>query len=87
MLHLFLFVVYGLMVGTAARWIVAGAEPGGWTVSLLLGVSGALLGGLVGHWLGMYGPAQGTGFVMSLLGAIVVVALYHGFAARRHVHT
>ena len=87
MFYLFLFLAYGLMVGTIARWVVPGAERGGWILSIALGVSGAWLGGLVGRWLGMYGPAQGAGFVMSLLGAIVVVALYHGIAKRRHVLT
>ncbi len=82
-MHVILFLLFGLVVGALARWIVPGREPGGCIVSMLLGVGGALLGGFFGRAVGLYRPGQPAGFVMSLLGAIVLVAIYHALAVRR----
>jgi len=83
-MHIIMFLIMGLIVGALARLIVPGKEPGGWVVSLLLGVAGAFLGGFVGRAVG-YGRAGETpGFIVSLLGAIVVVAIYHYATTRRH---
>ena len=79
-----LFLIFGLIVGALARFIVPGREPGGWVVSMLLGVVGAFVGGFLGRAFGMYGDDVRTGgFVMSLIGAIIVVGLYHAVARRR----
>ena len=83
-MNLILFLIFGLVVGALARVIVPGREPGGWLVSLALGVAGAFLGGFLGRAFGFYDSDVTTGgFVMSLLGAIVLVAVYHGVARRR----
>jgi uncharacterized membrane protein YeaQ/YmgE (transglycosylase-associated protein family) len=82
-----LFLLFGLVIGALARFIVPGKEPGGWVVSMLLGVAGSLLGALVGRALGIYRQGEQTGgFFMSLLGAIVLVAIYHAIARRRATH-
>jgi uncharacterized membrane protein YeaQ/YmgE (transglycosylase-associated protein family) len=79
-----LFLLFGLIVGAIARFIVPGAERGGWVVSMLLGVAGSLLGALVGRAIGVYHEGETTGgFFMSLLGAVVLVAGYHAIARRR----
>jgi uncharacterized membrane protein YeaQ/YmgE (transglycosylase-associated protein family) len=82
-MHLIAFLIFGLIVGALARLIVPGTEPGGWAISLLLGILGSLLGGFVGRALGLYRHGESAGFLVSLLGAIVVVAIYHGFVQRR----
>ena len=83
-MHIILFLVFGLIVGALARFIVPGHEKGGWVISMLLGVGGSLLGALVGRALGVYTEGQTTGgFFMSLLGAVVLVAGYHAIARRR----
>ena len=82
-MHLLWFLIFGLIVGAVARLIVPGREPGGWIVSMLLGCGGAVLGGFIGRSIGMYGQRDAPGFFMSLLGAIVLVAIYHGITARR----
>jgi uncharacterized membrane protein YeaQ/YmgE (transglycosylase-associated protein family) len=82
-MQLFLFLLLGLFVGALARLIVPGREPGGWVRSMLLGVLGALLGGFLGPAFGWYGPGESAGFLMSLFGAIVVVAIYAALARRR----
>src|SRR5579859_5633934 len=85
-MNLILFLIFGLVVGALARLIVPGREPGGWLASLLLGVAGAFLGGLIGRALGFYSDDVTTGgFVMSLIGAIILVAVYHAVTRRRLV--
>jgi uncharacterized membrane protein YeaQ/YmgE (transglycosylase-associated protein family) len=79
-----LFLIFGLIVGALARLIVPGREPGGWLTSLVIGVAGAFLGGFLGRVFGLYTREVTTGgFVMSLIGAIILVAIYHAVARRR----
>lgn len=81
-MHLILFLVFGLIVGAVARWIMPGREPGGWVVSMLLGVAGAFLGGFLGNLVGLYREGEPAGFIMSVIGAIVLVAIYHALVGR-----
>jgi len=82
-MHFVLFLVFGLVVGALARLIVPGKEPGGWIVSMALGVAGAFAGGLLGRALGFYREGEPAGFIMSLLGAIVLVVGYQAITRRR----
>jgi uncharacterized membrane protein YeaQ/YmgE (transglycosylase-associated protein family) len=85
-MNLILFLIFGLVVGALARLIVPGREPGGWITSLVLGVAGAFLGGFIGRALGLYGhDVTRGGFFMSLIGAIVLVAIYHAVMRKRMV--
>lgn len=71
-----LFLLLGIVVGTLARFVVPGREPGGLSTSLLLGVGGSLLGGFAGQVVGLYPAGQPAGFLMSLLVAISLVATH-----------
>lgn len=83
-MHLILFLIFGLVIGAIARLIVPGHEPGGWVASMAIGVVGAYLGGFVGRALGMYPSYQSTGgWIASLIGAIVVAAIYHAAVSYR----
>jgi len=62
-----------------------GRDPGGFIVTIVLGIVGALLGGWIGRALGMYGPDQSAGFFMALLGAIILLAIYRVVIGRRTV--
>lgn len=77
------WIVFGLVVGILAKLIMPGRDPGGIIVTLLLGIAGAVLGGFMGHGLGFYREGEAAGFLMSLLGAIVLLALYRMFVRRR----
>jgi uncharacterized membrane protein YeaQ/YmgE (transglycosylase-associated protein family) len=79
------WIVFGLIVGAIAKLVMPGRDPGGWIVTILLGIAGALLGGWVGQALGWYGPNQNAGFFMSVLGAIILLALYRMLFVRRAV--
>src|SRR5258708_35682610 len=77
-MNLILFLIFGLVVGALARVIVPGREPGGWLASMLLGVAGAFLGGLIGRAFGLYSSDVTTGgFGLSLIRGILLPAIYH----------
>jgi uncharacterized membrane protein YeaQ/YmgE (transglycosylase-associated protein family) len=79
------WIVFGLIVGIVAKLLMPGRDPGGFIVTILIGICGALLGGYVGRVAGWYGPADTAGYLMSILGAIVLLALYRMVAGRRTV--
>ena len=79
------WIIFGAVVGAIAKLLMPGRDPGGFIVTTLLGIAGALLGGFVGRSLGWYGPNDGAGFFMSLLGAVILLALYRMIAVRRTV--
>ena len=79
------WILFGLVVGIIAKVVMPGRDPGGVIVTMLLGIVGAVLGGFLGRSLGFYGPNEPAGFLMSLLGAIAVLAIYRMAARRRPV--
>ena len=79
------WILFGLIVGVIAKLVMPGRDPGGMIVTIILGIAGALVGGFLGRALGWYGPDQAAGFLMSLAGAIVLLALYRMLFMRRAV--
>ena len=77
------WILFGLVVGVIAKLLMPGRDPGGFIVTILLGIAGALVGGFVGQAMGLYGENQGAGWIMSILGAIVLLALYRTMVRRR----
>ena len=77
------WIVFGLVVGIIAKLVTPGKDPGGIIITMLLGVAGALLGGFIGRAMGFYGPNEGAGWLMSILGAVILLALYRMMARRR----
>lgn len=77
------WIVFGLVVGIIAKLLTPGKDPGGFIVTMLLGIAGALLGGFIGRAMGFYGPNQPAGWLMSIAGAIVLLILYRLVARRR----
>ena len=70
------WIFFGLIVGALAKLVMPGRDPGGIIVTMLLGIVGAVLGGFVGRSLGLYGPQDSAGYLMSIVGAVVVLILY-----------
>ena len=83
MLSFLSLILFGLVVGVIAKLLMPGRDPGGFIVTILLGIAGAVLGGYVGRLLGFYGPNQGAGFFMALIGSIILLALYRLAVGRR----
>ena len=78
------WIVFGLIVGAIAKLLMPGRDPGGIIVTMVLGIVGALLGGFIGRALGMYAANEGAGFIMALLGAVVVLVIYRMSIGGRH---
>ena len=79
------WIVFGLVVGALAKLVMPGRDPGGVIVTILLGIVGAVFGGWMGRTMGMYGPNEPAGFVMALIGAVAVLALYRMAVGRKRV--
>ena len=77
------WIIFGLIVGAVAKLLMPGRDPGGFIITILLGIVGAVLGGFVGRALGWYGEGDSAGFLMSLVGAILVLAIYRMAIGRR----
>ena len=71
------WIVFGLIVGVIAKLLMPGRDPGGFIITALLGIAGAVVGGFIGRALGLYGPGEAAGFLMSLVGAIILLFIYH----------
>ena len=70
------WLVAGLVVGVLAKLVMPGDDPGGIIVTILLGIVGAMVGGGVGRALGLYAPGEAAGWLMSILGAVILLFLY-----------
>ena len=79
------WIVFGLIVGVIAKLLMPGRDPGGFIITMLLGIAGAVTGGMIGRALGWYGPNEGAGFLMSLLGAVLLLVVYRKLFARTTV--
>jgi len=85
MLSFFSLILFGLVVGVIAKLLMPGRDPGGFIITILLGIAGAVIGGYIGRLLGFYGPNEGAGFFMALLGSIILLAIYRMTLSRRAV--
>ena len=71
-----LWIVFGLVVGIVAKLLMPGRDPGGIVITIILGIVGAMLGGWIGRVVGLYREGEAAGFLMAVVGAIVILALY-----------
>lgn len=77
------WILFGLVIGIIAKFLMPGRDPGGFIITILLGIAGALLGGFVGRAMGFYGEGQTAGWLMSIVGAVLLLAIYRMMARRR----
>jgi uncharacterized membrane protein YeaQ/YmgE (transglycosylase-associated protein family) len=75
--------IVGLIVGALAKLVMPGKDPGGFIITILLGVAGAFLGGWIGHALGWYSAGEGPGIIVSIIGAVILLAIYRAVIGRR----
>lgn len=83
-MHFLWMLFIGLIVGALAKLLVPGRDPGGIFVTMLLGIAGSILAGYFGRVAGLYAPGQSAGFIMSVLGAVVLLLIYRLIAHGRH---
>lgn len=72
-------IIIGFIVGLLARALMPGKDPAGFIVTTLLGIGGAIVGKFIGQVLGFYREGDTAGFFMSLVGALIILAIYHYF--------
>ena len=70
------WIVFGLIVGVVAKFLMPGRDPGGFVVTIGIGIVGALLGGFLGRVLGLYREGDPVGFFMAVLGSILLLWIY-----------
>ena len=75
-------IIIGGLAGAIAKFIMPGRDPGGFIITILLGIAGAIVATYLGQALGWYGPNQSAGFIGSIVGAIIILIAYR-FIARR----
>lgn len=72
------WIVFGLLAGVVAKFIMPGKDPGGFIVTILLGIAGAVIGGFIGTLIG-FGSVSGfdlRSFVIAVLGALLLLFIY-----------
>jgi uncharacterized membrane protein YeaQ/YmgE (transglycosylase-associated protein family) len=72
-------IIIGFLAGAVAKLLMPGRDPGGFLITMLLGIGGALLATLIGRAVGWYGPGESTGFIGAIIGAFALLALYRLF--------
>ena len=82
MLHLIGTIIIGFLAGVVAKLLTPGRDPGGFIVTTILGIIGAFVATYLGQAVGWYRADEGAGFIGAVVGAIIVLAIYH-FIQRR----
>ncbi len=82
MLALLWEALIGLIVGALAKFLMPGKDPGGIFVTMAIGVAGSLGATFLGQMVGWYRQGQSAGFLMSVLGAVVILWVYRLIKAR-----
>ena len=84
-MNIIVTIIIGLLVGIVAKLLMPGRDPGGFIITALLGIVGAVVATYLGRALGLYGPNESAGFIGAVIGAVVLLAIYRLLAGRRRV--
>ena len=76
MLHLLWTIIIGFIVGVVAKFLMPGKDPGGFIITTILGIVGALIATYLGRLIGWYQPGQSAGFIAAVVGALIVLVIY-----------
>ena len=76
-MHWLWVILIGLVIGAVAKLLMPGRDPGGFIVTILLGIAGSIVGTWVGRAIGWYQEGQSAGFLMSVVGALLLLGIYH----------
>jgi uncharacterized membrane protein YeaQ/YmgE (transglycosylase-associated protein family) len=78
MLSLLWEIIKGLVLGVVAKFLMPGKDPGGIWITMIIGIAGSILATYLGQAIGWYQAGQGAGFIMSVVGAILLLLIYRG---------
>ena len=82
-MHLIETILIGLVIGIVAKLLMPGRDPGGCIITMLIGIAGSFLATYLGRALGLYREGASAGFIMSVIGAVILLAVYRLVASRR----
>jgi uncharacterized membrane protein YeaQ/YmgE (transglycosylase-associated protein family) len=83
-MHIIGWLLFGLVVGVIAKFLMPGRDPGGWIVTILLGIAGSFVGGFLAQAL-MGRNTQTAGWIGSIIGAMILLFIYRLIVGRRTV--
>ena len=75
--------IIGLLAGIVAKLLTPGRDPGGFIITILLGIAGAFLATWLGQAIGWYQAGEGAGFIGAVVGAVIILIIYRLIARRR----
>jgi uncharacterized membrane protein YeaQ/YmgE (transglycosylase-associated protein family) len=75
-------ILIGFLVGLVAKLLMPGRDPGGFIITTLIGIAGSLLATFLGQAMGLYAAGQSAGFIGAVVGAIILLAIYHMLRGR-----
>jgi uncharacterized membrane protein YeaQ/YmgE (transglycosylase-associated protein family) len=75
-------ILIGFLVGLVAKLLMPGRDPGGFILTTLIGIAGSLLATFLGQAMGLYAAGQSAGFIGAVIGAIILLAIYHMLRGR-----
>ena len=84
-MHILWTLIIGFLVGIVAKFLMPGRDPGGFIITTLLGIAGAFVARYIGVGLGWYAETDAAGFIASVIGAIILLAIYRLFTRRGRV--
>jgi uncharacterized membrane protein YeaQ/YmgE (transglycosylase-associated protein family) len=82
-MHILWTIIIGFLAGLVAKFLMPGKDPGGFIITTLIGIAGALLSTYLGQAIGWYQAGQSAGFIGAIVGAIVLLLLYRIFFKKK----
>lgn len=82
-MDLLMTLLIGLVVGALAKFLMPGDDPGGIIITIIIGIAGAFVAKFIGGALGMYGEGEAAGWIMSVLGAMLLLFIYRMIKKKR----
>ena len=74
--------IVGFFIGLVAKFLMPGRDPGGFIITILLGIGGAFVASFLGQVMGLYAQGEPAGFFAAVLGSMLILFIYHRFSAR-----
>ncbi len=81
-MHIIWTILIGFVVGLLAKMLTPGRDPSGFFLTAAIGIAGSLLATYGGQALGLYSPGEPAGFFGALIGAVIVLVIYHLIARK-----
>lgn len=78
-------IIIGFIAGLVAKFLMPGRDPGGFIITTLLGIIGAVVATYLGQAVGWYRAGEGAGFIGAVVGAVILLAIYRMVVSRRTV--